>query len=414
MTFQFAVLEQLGDRAFDRCIGARIARRTQRRDAPERGHRRSDESGVHAGGEQIGERAKVHDVRAAVTSCDRQYGFALIVELVVVVVFEDHEAVTQREFAEARAAFRCHDDGSRKLMMRGEEHRAQSLLREQAFECVDVEAVFVDADRQQTGARQTQRIPRRWVAPGFDSDGVARRDQGARGEIDRLFDAVGDKKVVGADHEPARAREHRRELLAQAHVAARVGVRNQRATAAIECTMKRAAQRGIPIVGICAGYQMLGESVGDRKGVAGDAGILFVAAAGNDGSNNDRWGHYPSNYNLPNVISVAALDRADTLASFSNTGIKTVHVAAPGKAILSTWLGDGYREASGTSMATPYVSGVAALVIANEPSISMADLRKRLLSTVDKLPVLEGKIATGGRICAANALAGKATNHLPH
>jgi len=170
----------------------------------------------------------------------------------------------------------------------------------------------------------------------------------------------------------------------------------------------------VRIISASWGSNSRSKALEDAIRAAGDAGILFVAAAGNDGSNNDRWGHYPSNYDLPNVISVAALDRADALASFSNFGIKTVHVAAPGKAILSTWLGDGYREASGTSMATPYVSGVAALVIANEPSISMTDLRKRLLTTVDKIPSLEGKIATGGRICAANALAGKATNHLPH
>ena len=115
----------------------------------------------------------------------------------------------------------------------------------------------------------------------------------------------------------------------------------------------------------------------DTIRAAGDAGILFVAAAGNDGSDNDRRPHYPSNYDLPNVISVAALDRTDHLASFSNFGVKTVHVAAPGKAIVSTWLGSDYREASGTSMATPYVSGVAALIIANEPRISMKNLRER-------------------------------------
>lgn len=143
----------------------------------------------------------------------------------------------------------------------------------------------------------------------------------------------------------------------------------------------------------------------DTIRAAGDAGILFVAAAGNDGSDNDRRPHYPSNYDLPNVISVAALDRNDQLASFSNFGVKTVHVAAPGKDILSTWLNDSYREASGTSMATPYVSGVAALIIANEPKISMAKLRERLLKTVDKLDSLGGKVASGGRVCAADSLA---------
>jgi thermitase len=137
---------------------------------------------------------------------------------------------------------------------------------------------------------------------------------------------------------------------------------------------------------------------------AGDAGILFVAAAGNNGTDNDKRPHYPSNYDLPNVISVAALDRNDELASFSNYGIKTVHIAAPGKDIVSTWLGDQYRGASGTSMATPHVSGVAALIIAAYPNITVEKLRDRLLKSVDKVNSLNGKIASGGRLNAAKAV----------
>jgi thermitase len=137
---------------------------------------------------------------------------------------------------------------------------------------------------------------------------------------------------------------------------------------------------------------------------AGDNGILFVAAAGNNGTDNDKRPHYPSNYDLPNVISVAALDRNDELTSFSNYGIKTVHIAAPGKDIVSTWLGDQYRGASGTSMATPQVSGVAALVIAAYPNITVAKLRERLLKSVDKIDSLNGKIASGGRLNAAKAV----------
>ncbi|HQZ82812.1 MAG TPA: S8 family serine peptidase [Pyrinomonadaceae bacterium] len=142
----------------------------------------------------------------------------------------------------------------------------------------------------------------------------------------------------------------------------------------------------------------------DTIKAAGDAGILFVAAAGNDGSNTDTWPHYPSSYKLPNLISVAAVDRNDALTSFSNFGVKTVDLAAPGKDILSTWLGDDYREISGTSMATPFVSGVAALLISQSPNISVKELRKKLLDSVDKRDDLKGKVATGGTLCAANAL----------
>ncbi len=160
----------------------------------------------------------------------------------------------------------------------------------------------------------------------------------------------------------------------------------------------------IRIISASWGSNSKSKALEDTIRAAGEAGILFVAAAGNDGSNNDSRPHYPSNYDLPNVISVAALDRNDAIASFSNFGVKTVHVAAPGKDILSTWLNDGYREASGTSMATPYVSGIAALVIANEPTITMEKLRERILKSVDKIDSLNGKVASGGRICAAKAL----------
>ncbi|HLL74174.1 MAG TPA: S8 family serine peptidase [Pyrinomonadaceae bacterium] len=137
---------------------------------------------------------------------------------------------------------------------------------------------------------------------------------------------------------------------------------------------------------------------------AGDEGVLFIAAAGNSSTNNDRRQHYPSGYKLPNVISVAALTRHDALASFSNYGPKTVHVAAPGAQILSTWPGNQYEEHSGTSMATPGVAGVAALVVAAEPGISMEKLRERLLASVDPLPALAGKTLTGGRLNASRAV----------
>ncbi len=137
---------------------------------------------------------------------------------------------------------------------------------------------------------------------------------------------------------------------------------------------------------------------------AGEQGILFVAAAGNNGTNNDKNPHYPSNYDLPNVISVAATDRSDRLTSFSNFGLKAVHLAAPGKDITSTWIGGLYRDASGTSMAAPQVAGVAALILANEPNLTVEQLKARLLKSVDKLDSLSGKVASGGRLNAAKAL----------
>ena len=159
----------------------------------------------------------------------------------------------------------------------------------------------------------------------------------------------------------------------------------------------------IRVISASWGSTQRSKALEDTIRAAGEAGILFVAAAGNDGSDNDKRPHFPSNYDLPNLISVAALDRNDKLASFSNFGNRSVQIAAPGKDILSTWLNNGYREASGTSMATPYVSGIAALVIAAEPAITMEKLRAKLLSSADQLDQLSGKIASGGRICAANA-----------
>lgn len=167
---------------------------------------------------------------------------------------------------------------------------------------------------------------------------------------------------------------------------------------------RKRAGVNIRVISASWGSTQKSKALEDAIRKAGEEGILFIAAAGNDGSDNDKRPHYPSNYNLPNVISVAALDRNDELASFSNRGVKTVHVAAPGKDILSTWLDGSFREASGTSMATPYVSGVAGLILAKNPNISVEKLREKILSSVDKLDSLEGKIESGGRINAAKAV----------
>ncbi|KAK0039148.1 S8 family serine peptidase [Biomphalaria pfeifferi] len=160
----------------------------------------------------------------------------------------------------------------------------------------------------------------------------------------------------------------------------------------------------VRVINASWGSTLYSKALEDAIRAAGEEGILFVAAAGNATTNNDKSPHYPSNYDLPNVISVAALDRNDNLASFSNYGAKTVHIAAPGKDILSTWLNEDYRDASGTSMAAPQVAGVAALILSSEPNLTVEKLRERILKSVDKLDSLNGKVENGGRLNAAKAL----------
>ncbi len=137
---------------------------------------------------------------------------------------------------------------------------------------------------------------------------------------------------------------------------------------------------------------------------ANDAGILFVTAAGNNGTNNDTTAQYPANYTAPNVISVAATDQNDKLASFSNYGATTVDLAAPGVSIYSTVPGNKYATYSGTSMAAPYVSGVAALCWAVDPNATVAEVRNALLQGVDPLASLTGKMVSGGRLDAYKTL----------
>ncbi len=142
---------------------------------------------------------------------------------------------------------------------------------------------------------------------------------------------------------------------------------------------------------------------------ANDAGVLFVAASGNESNNNDRNPNYPADYDLPNVISVAATDDADTLAGFSNFGASSVDLGAPGVGILSTVRNNGYASFNGTSMAAPYVAGVAALVVAESPNISIPALRTALLDNTDSVTDLAGRTATGGRLNAFKALGGGTT-----
>jgi thermitase len=180
---------------------------------------------------------------------------------------------------------------------------------------------------------------------------------------------------------------------------------------AIECINyvinRRRAGVNVRIISASWGSTQKSKALEDAIREAYDAGILFVAASGNSSTNNDRTPHYPSSYNVGNIISVAALNRDDQLASFSNYGARSVHIAAPGVDILSTWLGNGFERHSGTSMATPVVSGVAALILSESPDLSVDQLRAKVLESVDKLDNLKGKVSTAGRINAAKAVAAR-------
>jgi subtilisin family serine protease len=142
-------------------------------------------------------------------------------------------------------------------------------------------------------------------------------------------------------------------------------------------------------------------SFGPGQGV----GQVFTVAAGNGGANLDMAPSYPASIAQPNVLTVAASDDNGALAPFSNYGPRTVDVAAPGVNIYSTLPGGGYGYKSGTSMATPQAAGVAALLLAKDPSLSAAQVVDRITRTVTPAPSLGGKTGGGGVLNAAAALA---------
>ncbi|MFW6171053.1 MAG: S8 family serine peptidase, partial [Planctomycetota bacterium] len=155
-----------------------------------------------------------------------------------------------------------------------------------------------------------------------------------------------------------------------------------------------------------------------------ESGIVFVAAAGNDGANNDLVPSYPASYDLDGIVSVAATDWADQLTGYSNFGRVSVDLAAPGGdlalgedgtfgpqgGILSTWppgvepIGAEYNSIQGTSMAAPFVTGAVGLVRGLASELSVLQTKEILMESVDELPGLATMVASGGRLNLANAL----------
>jgi thermitase len=132
---------------------------------------------------------------------------------------------------------------------------------------------------------------------------------------------------------------------------------------------------------------------------AGESGAVFVVASGNDNANTDKAPQYPAAYNdLSNVISIGSSTSAEQRSSFSNYGLRSVDVFAPGTAILSTIPGGKYGKMSGTSMATPHVAGAVALLMSREPNLTPAEIKMRVMATADQLPAYKGLAGSGARL----------------
>jgi subtilisin family serine protease len=170
-----------------------------------------------------------------------------------------------------------------------------------------------------------------------------------------------------------------------------------------------AAQNGADVMNNSWADTVYSQALADAITVADQHRSLFVAAAGNNGANNDSTPTYPASYDIPNVVAVAATDNTDNRAYFSNTGRRSVDLGAPGVDIYSTWPGGTYQYLSGTSMATPHVAGAAALARAAFPSASAVGLKALLLGTVDPNPSLATTTSSGGRLNIGNAVACNAT-----
>ncbi|MFN3974740.1 MAG: S8 family peptidase, partial [Dehalococcoidia bacterium] len=177
---------------------------------------------------------------------------------------------------------------------------------------------------------------------------------------------------------------------------------------AIECIQYAVAQRasGTPVRVLNNSWGGGGFSTALRDAIiaARDHGMLFIAGAGNDNIDTDIHPFYPSSYDVDNIISVAASDHNDNKASFSNYGNLTVDLAAPGVNILSTVRNNGYSSLSGTSMATPHVSGVAGLLFTQFPTLTYTQAKRRILCSVDVKPQWAGRTLTEGRLNAHRAL----------
>jgi subtilisin family serine protease len=168
--------------------------------------------------------------------------------------------------------------------------------------------------------------------------------------------------------------------------------------------MYYAVNNGAQVINNSWGGSSYSQALHDALTYAYDRKVVIVSAAGNYGKNNDSVNMYPANYPVPGQISVAATTDADNLASFSNYGASRVHVAAPGVSILSSVPGDQYRFMSGTSMASPFVSGLAAMVLREAPNLTGYQIKNLILNSATQINGLSTKIYSKGRADAYDAI----------
>ena len=165
-----------------------------------------------------------------------------------------------------------------------------------------------------------------------------------------------------------------------------------------------AIKSGAKIVNGSFGSSSKSTALQDEVDYAQSKGVLLVFAAGNDGTNNDKTPVYPASFTNSNIITVAAVTSTGALASFSNYGVKSVDLAAPGDSIVSTYLNSGYKVLSGTSMASPIVAAAAAMIHARDSSLSYSQIRSAILSHTTPDAALSGKVAHPGVLNIGAAL----------
>ena len=162
-----------------------------------------------------------------------------------------------------------------------------------------------------------------------------------------------------------------------------------------------AGEMGVDVVNASLAGSSLSQVLLDS--IAASPDTLFVVAAGNESADVGIKPSYPCSYPLPNIICVAASSQSNQLSTYSNFGVASVDLAAPGDAILSTWPGGTYNEGWGTSSATPHVAGVAALLGAQHPEASADRIRTAILAGAEPLAAFAGRTVTGGRLSSAGA-----------